>query len=250
MIVRTTQPTDGEEPDRAGDGALSADYLVELTSGLEMRSVEPLSLDGLDDAPDVEHHWDDRLVNVDGSWFASTTLGLGDGKFSHGLLAIAGASITESIPLAGPETGAGGDTWLPFVSGGQLQFLHIGDRILVSRYDAKGPALKPAGVSSPVPWAGQLRDGSQGVEVDDGVLFVVSVSEEDEHPGEVTHRLLLLDADYSLRASSRPFTVLGAVRELCGGLARLDDQLVMSFEARQRATLAVLDVTRALDRLE
>jgi hypothetical protein len=251
MIVRTTQPQEADPGDSGNaDRPLSADYLVDLTSDLAVESVEPLSIETLIDAPEVERYWDDRLVSLDGSWYASATVGLGDGRSPHGLLAIEGASITEFIRLGPPKAGGLGDAWLPFVTDGRLQFAHIGDRVLVSRYDAKRRSLEPVSDGSPVLWTGQVLDGSQGLAVDDGFLFIVSLSEGDGSTGGVMHRLVLLDPDFALSATSRPFTVLGVAGELCGGWARLDDHLVISFAARERATLAALDLERALDLLD
>lgn len=250
MLVRTTEPVGGRRsagpmPVRTtepGDGRRSADYLVELGPGLDVASVQPVSLsEGV--GPEVEGHRDHRLVCLDGAWLALATLQLGGDRSQPGLLDLGGGLITGCTALAVPDDVSQGAIWLPFIANATLQFLHVGDRSLVSRYDPDRRSVEPISEPITMPWTGPALDGSPGVPVRDGHLFVVSSSEG--------HRLFLLGSDWQLLGASRPWTVMAEAGERCGGMAAFDDQLVISFSGHQRrATLALLALNEALSLLE
>lgn len=245
MLARTTKATE--------DRPRSADYLVELDESLAVASVQPLSF--ADDAAltggyagstadgVVESISDYRIVCAGGAWVASATLHLAGGGVQPGLLTLAGGLVTAAVALRAPDRVGPGDIWLPFVAGTSLHFLHLGEKMAWLRHHTDRGVVEAIGQPVDLPWSAPVLDATPGVAMGDGVVFVVS------HSGG--HRLVLVDTDGRLRTVSRPFTLLGGGEERCGGLARIGDQLLISFNAPSRgAMLALVDIDEALYLLE
>lgn len=134
----------------------------------------------------------------------------------------------------GPEllVGSGMGTpvhWAPFSRDGALFFLTGFDPTRVLCVDAKTGVVTSTLVGTRPDELGEERAASPGVEVEGGTLFVTNRVLVD---GSIEHRFVLLDEELEVAGASRGFCFFRPVGELCFGLARQDDDLVLSFGAQ------------------
>jgi hypothetical protein len=141
---------------------------------------------------------------------------------------------------------------MPFVAGGELLIVYRCGPTIVLRCDpATGELQRRAEHDAPDP-ADDFRGGSQGVAIDGrGHLFVIHEVDRTGTALRYLHRFLMLDENLSLSAASPPFTFTSDRVEFCAGMARRDDELVLSFGVSDAAAgLAVLPLREALALLE
>jgi len=133
----------------------------------------------------------------------------------------------ESELLVG--SGLGTPTrWAPFSSGGELYFLSSFDPVTILNVDQKSGDVTSTRVGMMPDELGEERAASQGISVENGTLFVTNRVLPD---GFVEHRFVLLDDEFEVAGATTGFCFLHPIGELCFGLARQDDDLVLSFGA-------------------
>ncbi len=259
LIVRTANYRfeNGRYVYLTGDPVIETqNYLLTLDRQLEVTGVDAL-IDGDNGPPRypsrVIGYEDCRLIQVDEAWFASATVRDRNPheRCEMALLALDGSRIDNVGVVAGPVPGRHEKNWMPFLCGSTLCFLYSCDPTVVLACDPTSGQVQVVSQVTGPPGAGSLRGGSQGVSVPDGWLFVVH--EAAQHNGIRTypHRFALLDDDWRLAAISPAFSFLGHEIEFCAGVARRDDELVLTFGASdQSAGLAVLPAEAALGLLE
>jgi predicted GH43/DUF377 family glycosyl hydrolase len=119
------------------------------------------------------------------------------------------------------------------------------------RCDTATGALEVVSRSEAPEEAGAFRGGSQGVEIDGGVLFAVHEVRRGPRSLLYVHRFVLLGPDLRLAAISPRFTFAGDHVEFCAGMARRDDELVLSFGVSDAAAgLAVVGLSEVVALLE
>lgn len=217
------------------DGTLrNVNYLLGLDGGLAVTSIAPIE-DRADGPPrfpsQIQGYEDCRLIRVGDDWFASATVcDLDpDERRRMALLRLDDAAITEVLPLDGPDPERHEKNWMPFVAGGTLHFVYACGPTVVLRCDTVTGAVEEVARAEAPEGAAALRGGSQGVEVEDGWLFVVHEVDRAERKPRYLHRFVRLDRAFRLAAVSAPFTFTSDRVEFCAGMARRGDDLVLSF---------------------
>jgi glycosyltransferase involved in cell wall biosynthesis len=246
-----TDPEPGE-----GDSIRTLNYLARLGPDLDLREVVPL-----EDAPDrepvrhpgpVRGYEDCRLFHLDGRRFALATVRDRNpaAVCEIALLALDGEWIERVTVLPGPTSGRHEKNWMPFVDAAGLGIVYGCGPTVVYRCEVERGALGEASVRAAPAWATGIRGGSQGVPVEGGFLFCVHEVLFDQGR-RYLHRFVRLDSAGLLDAASRRFTLAGRPIELCAGMARRGEDLVLSFGIDDAAAaLAVVPVEAALDLLE
>jgi predicted GH43/DUF377 family glycosyl hydrolase len=167
------------------------------------------------------------------------------------LLELDGSRVVRVEILAGPEPGRDEKNWMPFELDRTLHLVYACSPTLILRCDpATGELHEAARHPGPV-HARDFRGGSQGVEVADGHLFVIHEAEAGHRGRRYHHRFVLLDPQLRLAAASPRFSFTNNAIELCAGLARRGDELVIAFGVGDRAAaLGICDEQQALGLLE
>ena len=107
------------------------------------------------------------------------------------------------------------------------------------------PAADPAGAAEEPEH--QAHVGA----VDGGHLFVVHEVDRRGATLRYLHRFLMLDESLAMTAVSQPFTFTSDRVEFCAGMARRDDELVLSFGVSDAAAgLGLVSIADALALLE
>jgi predicted GH43/DUF377 family glycosyl hydrolase len=256
MIVRTANF-------RIGEGVLDPDgivrninYLVELGPDLGVTGIEPV----VDRATGPRHpSWvtgyeDCRLVEVGGRWYATATVAELNphSRREVGLLTFDGADVTDARPLRrGRDPERHEKNWMPFVRDGELHLVYTCSPTVVLRCDPARAEVETVSEAAAPEELGRLRGGSQGIELDDGWLFVVHEVVPACQSLLYVHRLVTLDRDLRLAAVTPGFTFTTDHIEFCAGLARRGDELVLSFGVSDAAAgLAVVALGDAVALLE
>jgi glycosyltransferase involved in cell wall biosynthesis len=248
MIARTAnyRINDGVVHD---DGMLrNINYLLHLDRDLAVSSIEPL-----DDSTDVLrypsriHGYEDcRLIEVGGEWFASATVCELNPieRREIALLSIEGSTVTRVGALDGPQPGRHEKNWMPFVVDGVLHFVYSCSPTVILRCESATWDITLVRRSATSESMAGLRGGSQGVPLGDG-SFLFAVHEVDrtgERPIYV-HRFVHLAEDGHFDGMTEPFTFTSDPVEFCGGMAKHEGGLVLSFGVSDAAAgLAVLDL--------
>jgi glycosyltransferase involved in cell wall biosynthesis/predicted GH43/DUF377 family glycosyl hydrolase len=256
MIVRTANYSI-ERGVLHADGVLhNINYLVWLDHALAAVGVEPIvdRSSGLTRYPTPYQGYEDcRLVNAGGTWYASATVcDLNPVELREMvLLRLQGAEITEALPLPALHSDRHQKNWMPLVIDGALHFVYsCGPTVLLRCDPASGHVEKIAESRAPR-FAANLRGGSQGVAVNGGFLFVVHEVDRSGSMLRYLHRFVLLDEQLALAAASRPFRFTSDRVEFCAGMARRDEDLVLSFGVSDAAAgLAVVSGEEVLGLLE
>jgi hypothetical protein len=166
------------------------------------------------------------------------------------LLELDGDHVRSVAVLPGPDPDRHEKNWMPFVRDGELCFLYSCQPTEVFRWGGGG-LLEPVSRRTAPARAATFRGGSQGLAVDDGVLFVVHEADEQAGVRRYRHRFVLLDNDLAVSAISRPFRFFSTEIEFCAGLARRGGDLLMTFGVGDHtAMLAVINETSALALLD
>lgn len=234
-------------------------HLITTDADLEITSVTEIT-PTIPDGPKVfSSHVvgveDLRLIEFDGSWLGTGSVRdrSEDRTTQMALVSFDEAHIDRMITLGSPRPGMHEKNWMPFVHDGALHFVYTCSPTVVFRCDPETGSMVTIS-SQPGPHDGgamRLRGGSQGVEVDDGWLFVVH--ELSPHDGSMAyvHRFIHLDRSFVIDAMSPTFFFEQWTIEFCAGLARRDDELVVTYGRRDSsARIATLSLADAVSMLE
>ncbi len=237
--------------------ALTLNYLARFDSSLELTSLEPIT--DRSTGPElhdsvVQGYEDMRLVKVAGRWYALATVRdrNPENVCEIALLALDGPRIDQLTILPGPTPGRHEKNWMPYAEGGRLRIVYSsGPTVVLDCDPATGVIMESSRKEAP-PGAEELRGGSQGVEVDGGHLFVVhDVVPFDGLRRAYGHRFVRIDAAGRLTHVSPRWCFAGERIEVCAGIARQADQLVLSYGVWDRsAYLAVCSLSEVLATLE
>ena len=256
MIVRTANYAI-ERGVLHAEGVLNnINYMLELDRDLAVRGVA--AIDDRSSGPrrfpsDIQGYEDCRLFHSDGAWYATATvcdLNPVDRR-EIALLRFEGSEIVDVRPLLSPHPERHEKNWMPFTSSGELLIVYRCGPTIVLRCDLATGELDRRAEHDAPELADEFRGGSQGVAVDGGHLFVVHEVDRSGAALRYLHRFLMLDEAHALSAVSAPFTFTSDRVEFCAGMARRDDELVLSFGVSDAAAgLAVLSLSEALATLE
>ncbi len=243
MIVRTAnyRLVEGRYEMLDGDGEIrTLNYVATLDAELAVTSVAPLEdhADGPPIHPSPVLGFEDcRLFQSQGHWYALATVRdrNPEAVCEIALLGLDGAAVESVRVLPGPSPERHEKNWMPFADGGGAARLvySCGPTRVLSCDPVTGATELLAELQAPA-WAAELRGGSQGVAVDGGTLFVVH-EVSDDGGRAYYHRLVLIDHDYRLNLASQLFRFSDDDIELCAGLARRGDELVMTFGVGDRS---------------
>jgi glycosyltransferase involved in cell wall biosynthesis/predicted GH43/DUF377 family glycosyl hydrolase len=255
MVVRTAN-YQIEQGVLHADGILhNINYLLRLDADLSVRTIEPL----LDLAPQprypssVRGFEDIRLFHAAGRWHASaTSCELGPEEWREiALLDLDGADIVAATALPRPDPRRHEKNWMPFVRDEQIHFVYSCGPTVVLAWDPEHGALPEVSRRPAPPFAGELRGGSQGVEVPGGMLFAVHEVVSDAGNLRYVHRFILLDDDLLLAGVTPRFSFTDDQVEFCAGMACREDDLVLSIGVSDAAAgLVVVPRADVLNLLE
>lgn len=253
---------DGRYYGYGGDEIRTRNYLLELTSGLDVeRVVEARDCDPTPRSDFPVHGFEDcRLVYLRGKPLATATVcdmnPYGDREIAILEIDPDDYRVRRATPVRGPWGAHHQKNWMPLVDGDRLRVVYsllpevTLDLTPVATGDAGDVVVESHGTTSFEP--GRLRGGSQGVRIPDGWLFVVHAVTVDE-AGEgrtYLHRFVKMSTEMRVVAASEPFYFLRRGIEFCAGLAVDGDRLVVSFGVEDReAYLGELCLRRVLDGL-
>ena len=256
MIVRTANYAI-ERGVLHAEGVLhNINYVVSLGADLAATDVQAISdcSRGLRRHPsNIQGYEDCRLFELDGTWYATATVcDLSPVERREiALLRFDGSDVVEVTPLLGPHPERHEKNWMPFVHDGELLILYRCGPTIVLRCDPATGVLERVAESDAPDFADELRGGSQGVPVPGGHLFVAHEVDRGGPLLRYLHRFVMLDEQLVLCAASDPFTFTSDRVEFCAGMARRDDELVLSFGVSDAAAgLAIVPLDRALGLLE
>jgi predicted GH43/DUF377 family glycosyl hydrolase len=231
-------------------------YMLSLDRDLGVRGVEAITdrSNGLRRyRSDIQGYEDCRLFQLGESWYATATacdLNPVDRR-EIALLRFEGGDIVEVRPLLSPHPERHEKNWMPFVLDDELLIVYRCGPTMVLRCEPGTGELELLAEHDAPVLADDFRGGSQGVAVDGGHLFVVHEVDRSGAALRYLHRFLMLDDGLALSAVSPPFTFTSDRVEFCAGMARRDDELILSFGVSDAAAgLAVLAVGEAVGLLE
>ena len=223
-------------------------FIVDLDAELKTtRTVEMIDASGVARTGYPVHGFEDaRLFAWRGTWWATATVCdfTEEGRREIALLQIGpDGEIISVEPQRGPWSVHAQKNWMPFVVDGALKFVYATHptEIFEMRADGDRSAIvPPAGCSF---GHGRLRGGSQGVNVDDGWIFVIH---DVAFPGSsriYLHRFVFFDDQLRLVSMTDPFYFERLGIEFCAGLARVGDKLVASYSVNDgSARFGVFDL--------
>jgi len=261
MIVRTASYRlldDGRYAFLEPDGLIrTLNYLVALDRDLGIASVRAMR-DEAEGLPAVEAsvqgYEDCRLFRAHGRWMALATVRDRDPseRCRVALLHLEGDRFTRLHLLEGPTPDRHEKNWMPFVRGDEVRIVYTCGPTVIFACDTATGALRTVAHHDDAPAeAGAFRGGSQGLALDDGFLFVVHEAFDLGGRRRYVHRFVRLDAEGRVQAYSRRWTLTSQPVEICAGLARRGDELLLSFGAGDAvAGLALVSEAEALALLE
>ncbi len=223
----------------ASGAVRTRNYLVDLDANARVVKAHPLPMtpggtpQHLSRVLGVE---DCRLVCVDGRLLASGTVRdrNPEERCEVACWDLDDPETGDVVALRSPHPERHEKNWMPFVRDGQLHFLYSSAPTIVLRAAPPGDAVEVVVEHEGPPGAAGFRGGSQGVEVDDGWVFLVhEVGVHDDHRVYV-HRLVHLGSDLRIDAMSPTFCFFDQGVEFCAGLARQGDELFLSFGVGDR----------------
>ena len=219
----------------SSDGVSHFDnYVVELDAELNVRSASIIT-NPADESDEIECALADygvtdcRLFEWRGEWFVSGSLLTGNPTFATqmALLRLRDAVFDGLIVLSDPGSGRDEKNWMPVVRGEDLYFIYAVSPTVVLTHTDDG--VEQVADHDSCYLLRHYRGGSQGVELSDGYLFVVHEAVAlDNGTRAYPHRFIKTDHDFRITDISMPFFFLHRYKEFCCGMARRDDQLVIS----------------------
>ena len=146
-----------------------------------------------------------------------------------------GPRVERVSRLPGPQPGRPEKNWMPFVAGDELRFVYSCGPTVILGCDPATGRLEPVAERPAPELAAPLRGGSQGVDVGEGLLFVVHEAFDSDTGRTYTHRFVLLGEDHTIAGISPSFDIAGDRIEICAGMAARGNDLVLSFGVGDRA---------------
>ncbi len=256
MIVRTANYRI-ERGVLHGDGVLhNVNYLLDLDEDLAVTALAHVGdRTGSDErfSSQILGYEDCRLFALGDRWYATATVCDRNpiDRREIALVTLDGADVVDARVLRGPGAKRHEKNWMPFVVSDELALLYSCGPTVVLDCDPDS-AVTALRARTPAPaLARSFRGGSQGVPTPEGHVFVVHEVVRAGSALRYLHRFILLDDDLALAAMSPPFTFTTDRVEFCAGMARREDDLVLSFGVSDAAAgLAVLSYQAALGLLE
>jgi len=255
-IVRTSNYTFSRDTYTTFEGdpmVRSIHYEVALDQTLTPNWVRPIvDTFSPSDIPGLAHQGieDCRVVRVGEEWLCVVTGRAFDpsGLSKMGLVDLVEGEWRNLRLLETPWPVRHEKNWMPFVVDGRLRFVYACSPTIVLSCDVTTGAISEETRGEASWHLADERGGSQGVEVDGGVLFVTHSVSMPEGRRMYEHRFVLLDPGAGRFVAAGPrFRFLESRVEFCGGMARRGDQLVLGFGASDaRAYLAVVSLHDAL----
>jgi|GEM_PF-626330 len=195
-----------------------------------------------------------RLIELDGQWFGTGSVRdrSKDRATQMALVTLDEAHVERLITLASPRPGQHEKNWMPFVYDGALHFVYTCSPTVVLRCDPEsGSMVTMSSEAGPDDGGGlRLRGGSQGVEVEDGWIFVVHEIAPFGGGPSYVHRFVHLDRSFVISGVSQAFFFEVQSIEFCAGLARKGDDLIISYGVADRRaqmmTVSLADVRSLL----
>jgi hypothetical protein len=235
MIVPTVnRRQDGEQESFTDDAVVhTLNYLVRLDGNFEVLDVHPLrdrSVLPARHPTGFEGYEGCKLFSISERWYAAAAVRDRNprGRSEMVLLELDDDEITAVTRLRTPLVNEQERDWMPFVADGGLWFLSSCSPTVVLGCVIETGLCHV--VENHRGWEeAALGGGSQGVELDDGFLFVVPEASGSSPAWPNAHRFVLLDRHGGLTASSPRFTFLESGSERCAGLARRDEKLILGF---------------------
>lgn len=244
-----------------GDTVRTQNYVVRLDHDGTFVACDPIPAvpAGPPTYPSQVHGVEDcRIVELDGRWFSSGTVRDRNPaqRCEIALMELSGGTVTQMHVLESPRPARHEKNWMPFVHDGALHFLYMCAPTIVLRVDADTGAITLVVERDGPIVATGFRGGSQGLELDDGYLFVVHEvgTAAAGTKRAYAHRVIRLDRHLELVEVTPPFCFRAPGIEFCAGLAMRDDQLLFSvgiddrtahvFRAPLAAVLARLEPAR------
>ena len=234
----------------------TVNYLAKFDQSLTLTGVEPIAgpAAGPGSHETFEGYEDLRLVEVAGGWYALATVRDHDPAriYEMVLLALDGPRIERVAVLPGPTPGRHEKNWMPYAVGERLRIVYSCGPTIVFDCDPATGTFEELSRHEAPRGAGALRGGSQGVAVDGGHLFVVH-DVLTARPARRTyrHRFVRIDAEGRLTDVSPRWSFAGERVEMCTGMARRGDELVLSYGVWDRAVhLAVCSLDDVMASLE
>lgn len=230
------------------DVVRTINYLVEIDDVLGFRDVAAVDTSAVDHQriPTMIQGFEDcRLIQTNDGWVAIATVrDFNDASRNEMVLLRLDAHRVTSVTILEPHIpGRTEKNWMPFVVDGRLHLVYSCGPTIVLRHGPDGRIEERFVQVAPVD-VGDMRGGSQGIEWDDGWLFVVHTSDWVGWSRVYTHRFVVIDRAFRLTQWSQPFRLAGELIEFCAGLARAGDDLVLSLgvEDRQAFLMRVPEV--------
>lgn len=194
-----------------------------------------------------------RLIEVDGRWYAigSVRDRTESGLTRTTLLALDDARVTGMTLLDPLWPDQHEKNWMPFLVDGELHLVHTCAPTIVLRCDVLTGTTTLVSTRPGPDGSGdlRLRGGSQGIELDDGWLFVTHELTGIDGRLVYLHRFVHLDRTFGIAAMSDPFVFERPCREFCAGLARRDDSFVVTYgvdDCEAHAMVVSADAVRDL----
>ncbi len=196
---------------------------------------------------------DCRLFEHDGRWYANATSRELDpeGVCRQVLLGLDDAEIRSARVMPGPRADRHEKNWMPYTDSEDLLFVYTSSPTVITRVDPASGLPEPAFEHDGPEAARDFRGGSQGVRVADGALFVIHEAFDHGGPRRYMHRFILFDDRWQLTAATGRFHFTDNDVEICTGMAKRGDQLILSFGIGDfAAALAVCGEAEIIARLK
>ena len=253
LIARSSNYTIAEDgsyvfhTDAADEIIRTVNHVVRVTSDLDVSPMSRLPVQP--DGPTVRMSRvigceDMRLVSVGSSWQALATVRDRNHyeRCDIAVIDIPDLANPESVSLAvvpGPDPARHEKNWMPFVEDDELRILYLCAPTIVGHLDAQSELIVDSTAEGP-PVAANFRGGSQGIPLNDGVLFLVHEVVFDAGRRIYGHRFIHLTKSrlknnrvaWKITSMSQPFYFRELGIEFAAGLARNGDSLIATFGVR------------------
>jgi tetratricopeptide (TPR) repeat protein len=149
-------------------------------------------------------------------------------------------TITQFLPLQGPDPTRHEKNWLPFVREGELFFIYASDPFQIVKPDLKTGACETVFEYMPEHDFSRFRGSAAPIEFEGGLLMLVhEVIQDPSYTRTYVHRFVYLDLGFEITKVSKPFTFRHSGVEYCTGMTMSHDQkqLIMAVGIEDREAL-------------
>jgi tetratricopeptide (TPR) repeat protein len=140
-----------------------------------------------------------------------------------------GPDIVDLTPLPFPVEGRDEKNWMPFVHDGRLRFVYSCHPLVILEWDPDASSLREVVRHETPSHLESLRGGAQGTWIDGNLLLI---GHHVRHSGGrrlYQHRFLMLDRELRPSSCSPLFSFERYGVEFCAGMARRDEDLLLSY---------------------